>query len=322
MRFVLRYCVIAYFLLSMMIMAAIVQEFFPWHDASADMPVKPAREVSAENTPSDKEKAEPEKKSGLAAVDTAAIDKILGTPKEGFSIYYMRPDGEDEPYIYNDKGRSPASMIKLFVMAAVMDEVHAGNMTLDEQILIDKKNVVGGAGKLSRFDAGKKYSVEKLLALMIEDSDNTATNVFIDKLGIDNINSYMAKNGYDGTKLYNKMMQRLSKESNVTTAKDVGALLTKIYKSECVGKDEDAKMLELLGKQHDTECFPKALPDYKIAHKVGEADGSYNAGGIFEGAKGNFVLVVLSKDTAGRNDAVKKIQEVAKYGADMAKKQK
>jgi beta-lactamase class A len=211
---------------------------------------------------------------------------------------------------------APASMIKLFVMAKTMQDVHDGKLSLDEKITIKKNDAVGGAGVTTWYNAGEQRTVEQLMTVMITDSDNTATNILIDRLGMQNINRYLQQQGFRDTALvYKMMMGRKGKKKNLSSVRDIGSLFSRLYYHQLVGEQEDKLMLAILRQQHDKECFPAVLPAYEIAHKTGEVNDVYVDGGIFFGQKEDFVLVVLSNGKAGRGDAIERMQNLAKYYA-------
>ena len=261
----------------------------------------------------------------------ADLEVLLEERYKDYAVYYLRPDLEEQPFILASRQQQPASMIKLFVMAKAMEEVKAGNLSLDDNISLKKEDVVGGAGKLTIYDLDKPITVRKLITLMIQASDNTATNTLITKLGMGEINAYLESSGYSDTKLNHKMMlqkvESLEKKgkrtkkvittlpSNISSVQDVGTLLTRIYKHECVGEQEDEFMIEVLKGQEDKMCFNAALPDWQIAHKTGEYSGTFHDGGIFYGPEGNFILVIFCEKYAGRQIAIEDMQEMAWYFA-------
>ena len=257
-------------------------------------------------------------KSGQPA-DLAALaqntQSILGTESKGFSVYFLRPEREVEPYIHNQRAMMPASMIKLFVMAKVMQDVHDRRLFLDEQLTIKRKDVVGGAGVITWYNAGERRTILQLVKLMITDSDNTATNMLIDRVGLTQLNAYLSQQGFKDTVIANKMMTGNRGRKNFSSVRDIGHLLTRMYYRELVAEEEDSIMLDILLEQNDKECFPKALPAYKIAHKTGEIDGVFADGGIFFGPQGTFILVAINEHYAERMDAITKMQKLAQYYA-------
>ena len=247
---------------------------------------------------------------------TAQTARIIGDTKNQLAVYFLRPDREIEPFVYRSQQMAPASMIKLFVMAKTMQDVHDGKLSLDEKITIKKKDAVGGAGVTTWYNAGEQRTIEQLMTVMITDSDNTATNILIDRLGMQNINQYLQQQGFRDTVLvYKMMMGRKGKKKNLSSVRDIGSLFSRLYYHQLVGEQEDKLMLAILRQQHDKECFPAALPAYEIAHKTGEVNDVYVDGGIFFGQQEDFVLVVLSNGKAGRSDAIEKMQNLARYYA-------
>lgn len=247
---------------------------------------------------------------------TAQTVQIIGDTKNQLAVYFLRPDREIEPFIYHSQQMAPASMIKLFVMAKTMQDVHDGKLSLDEKITIKKNDAVGGAGVTTWYNAGEQRTIEQLMTVMITDSDNTATNILIDRLGMQNINRYLQQQGFRDTVLvYKMMMGRKGKKKNLSSVRDIGRLFSRLYYHQLVGEQEDKLMLAILRQQHDKECFPAVLPAYEIAHKTGEVNDVYVDGGIFFGQQEDFVLVVLSNGKAGRSDAIEKMQNLARYYA-------
>ena len=245
----------------------------------------------------------------------ARIRGILGEEDASFSVYVLRPSEEKEPIVDQSRPLPPASMIKLFVMAKAMQDVKDGKATLDDAIVLRERDMVGGAGVLVEYADGTRIPLRKVIEFMITESDNTATNLLINRIGMDEINRYLKENGYTDTIMKHKMMlsPKGRRQSNLSSAKDIGLLLSRIYRGECVGDPYDTLMIGFLALQKDDECFPKALPSWRIAHKTGEVDGLYDDGGIFYGKEGRFILVIMNEEYSGRSIAIQKMQEIARY---------
>ena len=266
-----------------------------------------------------------EKKSIRAdrAVDEADLQaetaRIIGNSKNQMSVYFLRPDREIEPFLYNPRQMSPASIIKLFIMAKAMQDVHDGSLSLEDKITIKKNDVVGGAGVTTWYDIGQQRTIRQLLTVMITDSDNTATNILIDKLGIKNINQYIVHSGYNDTVLAHKMMLSNGGRKNLSSVRDLGHLLTKLYYHQLVGPEEDEFMLDIMKQQHDKECLGSALSGYTLAHKTGEVTGVYADGGIFFGEDEDFILVIINNGREGRVDTINQMKKLAQYYAGTTK---
>lgn len=98
-----------------------------------------------------------------------------------------------------------ASLIKIPILLAVVSYKN-GAVDLNQQITISKENKVGGSGVLQALSNHLSMTVRDLMTLMISVSDNTATNILIDLLGMDNINASFKELGLEQTKLNRKMM--------------------------------------------------------------------------------------------------------------------
>jgi beta-lactamase class A len=101
-----------------------------------------------------------------------------------------------------------ASVIKLTILLEAMDEVRNGHASLDEKIVLKKGDQVAGSGMLGLMDTPMTLTLKDVLTLMIVVSDNTATNLAIDRLGIDKINAHTRDLGLKDTYLYKKVFRQ------------------------------------------------------------------------------------------------------------------
>ena len=244
------------------------------------------------------------------------IKYVLGSDLQKFAVFVFRPKMEKQPLIFQSRPMPPASMIKMFVLAKGMQDVKDGKMSLDELITITPQNIVGGAGIIAGEGAGAKVPVRKAMELMITESDNTATNILIDRIGgLEPINEYLKANGYNDTIFTHKMMLQRG-QSNYSSVADLGLLFTRIYDHNCVDDYYDQIMIDYLLKQADLDCFPAALPYWNIAHKTGEVEKLYDDGGILYGAAGDFILVIMDENYTDRGGTIDKMKSIAILIAD------
>ena len=245
----------------------------------------------------------------------ADFSAILAQKSPDCSIFLLRPREEKEPLLYQSHAMQPASMIKLFILAYAMQQAKDGTLSLAEPLSITEANIVGGAGQLSWYDRGKQLTIEQLLERMITDSDNTATNILIDRLGIENIDGYIRQKGYADTRLQHKMMLSNQGRPNLSSVKDIGTLLSLIYRGECVDYEHDKKMLQILSRQKDKDCLPSALPAFLVANKTGEITGVYADGGIAWSDTGDLILVVMDENCRDRQETITFFQRIAQRAA-------
>ena len=142
---------------------------------------------------------------------------------------------------------------------------------------------------------------------MIVYSDNTATNMVLEKIGIKNVNDRMAGLGLKETRINAKVFKgsttsvapdRTKKYGlGSTTAKEMLALLELLHKGELVSTDASKAMLEHMKKCDDKDKFPRFLPkEVTVAHKTGSVSNARTDAGILYFNQGPIALVVLTNE--------------------------
>jgi len=168
-----------------------------------------------------------------------------------------------------------ASIIKLFILAVCAKAFDDGALSPDKILDISPDALVSFS--LITDLKTRNWRIDDLATLMIILSDNTATNVLIDLLGLDQINTYITDHGYKNTKLNRKMMDFESAKKgfdNYTSLHDVGKLLLKMYSDAERGSKSALWMLDVLSKQKDKCMLARFLPEtVEFAHKTGLNDG-------------------------------------------------
>lgn len=155
-----------------------------------------------------------------------------------------------------------------------MTQVQAGKLDPNEiHILVDSEKA-GGSGTLSTYPHRSRIAYRDLMTAMMIQSDNTATNIFINELGMEAINRRMQSLGLTQSRLNRVMMDTLAVKQgreNVVTAREMNALLTKIYRHDILTPALCEQMLDILKRNEDTLTIPRDLPPGTVvAHKTGE----------------------------------------------------
>ena len=196
-----------------------------------------------------------------------------------------------------DKPFVSASIIKLAILGTLLDQAQSGALSLDDSATVGPSDIVGGTGVIQASGAGGSYTYRQLAAYMIQDSDNIATNLIIDAVGMPAVNEYASEIGLTQTVLNRRMMDFAAGDENYTSANDVARMLQLIYQGKLVSSDMSEFALDLLKGQHDDAGLLEGLPAGSVfAHKTGTLDGVFNDGGIAL-APNPYVMVVLSSDT-------------------------
>jgi beta-lactamase class A len=205
------------------------------------------------------------------------------------------PDAPDRPLlILADEVVTAASTIKVPILAAALDEVDAGRLDLAQPSAIPAQRT-GGSGVLHALPYLHTLTLADVLTLMIIVSDNTATNVVIDLIGLARVNQFCAGLGLKGTVLRRKMMDADAVRrglENTTTAHDQATLLDAIAWRNLLPAPLRAFALQALERQQFNDGLPALLPDEVIvAHKTGELPGIRHDVGVITGPAGRQAVV-------------------------------
>ncbi|MEN3013335.1 MAG: serine hydrolase [Endomicrobiia bacterium] len=207
-----------------------------------------------------------------------------------------------------------ASLVKIPIMAAVYYLTEKGKIFLDNELIYQRKHLCGGSGIIKNYKFGKKFKIRELVELMITISDNIATHMLIEYIGIKNLNEIFKELGLKNTNISRYVMDLRARDKgieNYTTAEDIGLLLEKIYKKELVSKNSSNEMLLFLMKQKISDRIPKKLPrEVAVAHKTGLMRNVCHDAGIVYTRNGDFIICILTKNLDS-NLAKEIIAEVA-----------
>ena len=241
------------------------------------------------------------------------LDRILSRLPGQIGLYMKKLSGESYAY-HADDPMEAASVIKLTIMAEAFRQFEAGEIDRDRLIAIRKEDKLPSCGALTYMHEGIEVTVLDLVTLMIILSDNTATNLLIDLLGMEKINGMIDALGYTGT----RMNRKLSAQGiqNYVSARDMGRLMEMLLKGELVSPDASREMLAMLGNQRLNGKIPFYLHSrgIPVAHKTGEDDGiTHDVGVIF--SQEPIILCFLSNHTVVPV-AERALQEIAAIAVD------
>ena len=217
---------------------------------------------------------------------------------EGTWSIYLKDLSTGRTIEINDHTMKSASLIKLYIAGAVLEQIELGQ--LEETSTIDA-----------------------LLDAMITVSDNESANELVLKLadddgdfqsGLDVVNDFIERYDFDNTTQVNGISDpnlRMSDDVNVTSTADCGHLLEMIYDKTLVSADDSERFFDLLRRQQVNYKIADALPDEaKIAHKTGEVSDAENDVSIISTPYGDFILCIMSDDLLDTKSAVSHIHEI------------
>ena len=168
------------------------------------------------------------------------IEKIISQVEGSVCINFYDLVKNTGFSIDGDKKVLSASMIKLLILAELMKKISEDKFSLSDTIMMANFMKTGGDGVLKELNAGHHFTLKELATLMIIVSDNQATNILIDFLGMENINLLGKELGLKESFLGRKMMDTEARKNgydNYTCADDISLLFKLIYQEKLINKE-------------------------------------------------------------------------------------
>jgi len=201
-----------------------------------------------------------------------------------------------------DKVFKSASLIKTPIMLCALEKVEAGQLSLDTVIPVQPCHCVGDEAPV--IENGTDVPLSVLLEYMITYSNNSATNVLIDLLGMEEVNAFSKRIGLQDTLLRRHMLDyeaaRQGRE-NLTSTADMLRLYTLLHKGEVLTPFMCETAIPILLRQHDKELLMFANPAQKAAHKTGGLSDIGHDAGILYGENRTLIFALL---VTGPDDTV------------------
>lgn len=241
------------------------------------------------------------------------IDIVQNSIRDIDGVCSVIIDGttSDEKIFINENKEMPsASIIKLWILWKLYADSERQGIDLDKEIIpLQDKNKTTGAGVLQYMNSGLNLSLHDYATLMITLSDNTATNILIDYLGMESINREIEKLGMSNTRLQRKMMDvdaRSCGRDNITSARDVYDFFVKLLEGSDISTKSRNEMINMLLCQQFNDRLSLFLPeDIQFAHKTGGLFGIEHDAGIFFIKDTKVIIVVMMSDLKNNADGLK-----------------
>jgi beta-lactamase class A len=213
-------------------------------------------------------------------LDMDAIEKAIAG-FDGVVGLAARNLATGEEIVVNGDMRFPtASAIKTAVMIEAYHQANEGTLSLDTALVLRATDKVGGSGVLNGLTDGLSITVRDLVHLMIVLSDNTATNMLVERLGTKKIDDRIASYGLQETKIFRATFRdgkpdvfpELEREFGLgmSTPREMARLMALIAEGRAVDASSSAAMLRTLQRQQDRAMIPRMLPDgVEVGNKTG-----------------------------------------------------
>ncbi|MGA2146688.1 MAG: serine hydrolase [Bryobacteraceae bacterium] len=254
-----------------------------------------------------------------SAVHAASLSEALDARIAGFagtvSLYAKNLDSGASIGIHESEKVRTASTIKLPTLVALSDAVARGDAKWTEPLMVTAAEKVTGSGVIgSEISDGVQFPLRDVANLMIVLSDNTATNMIIQRIGADTVNAYLDKIGIHDTRLMRKVRGdgtdlkapegwsaagKLAENQKyglgVSTPRDMVTILEKLERGELVSPEASRDILSILKRNQDNTGIRRRLGDLPIANKSGALDALRSDVGIVY-SKGGRIAMAITVD--------------------------
>ena len=182
------------------------------------------------------------------------------------------------------RGEEPfptASLIKVPIAVAVMEQVAAGQLSLDDRITVLRIEKVPGAGILQFLHDGAEITIRDAAWLMLTLSDNTATNLLLSRIEMRRVWEAMEKRGLPRTKVHSKVFLRLASVApdssvkyglGVTTPNEMARLFAMLADGKAVSPAADSVVMDMLDHNEDGQLLQRFVDGIRAPHKTGATD--------------------------------------------------
>jgi beta-lactamase class A len=264
--------------------------------------------ASAQSTPPPKQQVLWQKlEAGIADVDRD-LDGVLGVAIEDLTT--------GQKYILRgDEVFPQASSIKVAVLAELYHQAQQGKLQLTDMYTVRASDLVADSYIMSGLTPGvTQLTLRDLATMMVAVSDNSATNVLIDRVGMENVNSLLDSLGLTRTRLRRKMMDlKAASEGreNVSTSSEMLALFDSLYRGKIFNKELTEDFFKVLSTPKDS-WIPRDLPeDVRIANKPGSLEGVRNDSGIVFVANRPYIICMMTTYLRRERDGEEAISKIS-----------
>jgi len=217
--------------------------------------------------------------------------------------------------LHGDEAMPQASSIKIAVLAELYHQAQQGKLKLRDLYTVQESDLVPDSDTMGGLTPGvTRVTLRDLATMMMSVSDNSATNVLIDKVGMENVNALMDSLGLSHTRLRRKMMDlKAASEGreNISTPREMTALLEGIYRGKVLNQELTGDFLKMLST-HKHGFMTRDLPDgLRVASKDGELEGVRNDSGIVYAQDRPFILCVMTTYLRRERDGEEAISKIA-----------
>jgi beta-lactamase class A len=264
---------------------------------------------------------------GKLTAAEAQIEKRIVDSHADVGVALRTLDGKDEWLYHADDSFQAASTMKIPVMIELFRQVKEKKLSLDDKLRVYNIFISAADGSMYKLDPaddsesslykdeGEERTLRQLCELMITRSSNLATNLLIQKLGVQNIRAMVHALGADGMNVVRGVEDGKALQqgiNNTATARCLEILLTAIAEGKAVDANASRQMVEILERQKFNEGIPAGVPAAtRVAHKTGEITKIHHDAAIVYAPR-PFVLVILVRGLAEEKESSAVIVDITK----------
>jgi len=218
-------------------------------------------------------------------------------------------------FIHGDEIMAQASSIKITVLASLYLQAQQGKLKLTDEYVVRGADLVAGSDIMQGLTPGvTRLTLRDLATMMVAVSDNSATNVLIGRVGMENVNAMLDGLGLHATRLRRQMMDLKAAgegRENVSTPREMMTLLETIYRGKLLNKEMTADFIKVLSTHKESALLQGLPDDAAVANKPGELEAVRNDSGIVMVKNRPYILCVMTAYLKDEKDGSAAIRRIA-----------
>ena len=236
------------------------------------------------------------------------LDGVMGVAIEDITT-------GDHIFVRPDEVFAQASSIKIAVLADLYLQAQQGKLKLTDLYTVQSSDLVPDSDIMGGLTPGvTRITLRDLATMMVAVSDNSATNVLIDRVGMENVKAMLDSLGLAHTRLRRKMMDlAAAKEGreNVSSPREMMMLLGAIYRGKVLNKESAADFFKVLSTNKDS-WIPRDLPaGLKIANKPGQLEAVRNDSGLVFVEGRPYIICVMTSFLGNEREGEEAISKIS-----------
>jgi beta-lactamase class A len=243
----------------------------------------------------------------LKAVDQG-LDGVMGLAVKDLT-------SGDIFFIHGDEIMPQASSIKIAVLANLYLQAQQGKLKLSDEYVVRASDLVSGSDIMLGLTPGvTRLTLRDLATMMVAVSDNSATNILIGRVGMDNVNAMLDSLGLHATRLRRQMMDLKAAgegRENVSTPREMMTLLEAIYRWKLLNKEMTADFIKVLSTHKESYLLQGLPEDTVAASKPGELEAVRNDSGIVFVKDRPYILCVMTTYLRDEKEGAAAIRKIS-----------